>query len=68
MLRESGPRKGKNTKQNKTRQNKRSVVLSCLSGSGSGVVTAAIWITAVVRVRSLAWELRNAVGVVKNKT
>ena len=35
--------------------------------SGSGVVTAVVWITAVARVQSLTQELPHAVGIAKKR-
>ena len=32
------------------------------------VVTAVAWVTAVVQVQSLAWEIPHAMGAAKNKT
>ena len=34
---------------------------------GSGIVTAAVWVTAVTQVQSLAQELPHAPGIAKNK-
>ena len=40
---------------------------SCgLVGEGSGIVIAVTWVTAVVQVQPLAWELPRAAGVAKN--
>ena len=36
-------------------------------GWGSGVVTAAAWISAMAQVQSLAWELLHTMGIAKKK-
>jgi len=37
------------------------------AGQGSGLVSAVAWVTAVVGIRSLAWELPHAHGCSKEK-